>query len=697
MPSVSGRGLTAQHSRGLLLLAGTPLLTVALVLGGQTVMRRLHTPITPSLSSADLWTHYRWSINPKERREAALLLAARSTDSAERSQRLLANQGWGNDPIAAVTLKQQALYAAKLGLPSEETKRWQDLLQRFPDSAASADARYQLGQTNPTLHTDLFRQQPGHPAALAAAAETKTESPKQAIAALHLARWGARWPGAATQLREACNRISGDGLNQDDRLTLAQALATLGDGRAAEACLQGTPTTPASGLAIGRVLLRGSAEQQERGKQHLLDLAISNPDDPAALKAAALLSEPLKPDPALLDALPQALQQRSADVAAARVRLGDWANGDASNAMAVLKRWPTNPAAWQLQWDLAREALLNDQWTTAEALLNAIPNSDLPEPLAARQQFWLGLALAKQDQTAQAQTVWENLVKTHPRSYYTWRAEVRLGRGDLPDLNQASASRSAALGESFPSHWEPLKSGDPFVDRLWRLGQTQEAWETWRNQQPRSDQPSNPEQKLVEGRLRIAVGDAWTGLSRLWRASLRLVNQTCEEQQLLHRSQHPHLLPEVFETASQSEAVRRELLMAIAKQESRFSPGVSSPVGAIGLLQLMPATAEELAGGTLSSNELREPTRNAKLGARYLAQLLEQWQGNIVLAIASYNAGPGATSQWVTPLLEKDPELWVERIPYRETRLYTKKVLGNLWAYLGSGRDRCDSGSQRVR
>ena len=686
MPPDSGRGLTVQHSRGLLLLAGTPLLTVALVLGGQTVLRRLHTPLTPSLSSADLWTRYRWSINPSERREAALSLAARSADSAERSQRLLANQGWGNDPIAAVTLKQQALIAAKLGQPSEEQKRWQDLLQRFPDSAASADARYQLGQTNPTLHTDLFRQQPGHPAALAAAAETKTESPKQAIAALHLARWGARWPGAASQLREACNRISGDGLNQDDRLTLAQGLASLGDGSAAEACLQGTPTTPASALAIGRVLLRGTAEQQERGTQHLLELAINHPDDPAALEAAALLSEPLKPDPTLLDALPQALQQRSADVAAARVRLGDGAN-----AMSVLKRWPTNPAAWQLQWDLAREALLKDQWTKAEALLEAIPSSSLPEPLAARQQFWLGLTLSKQDQTTKAQQIWEHLVKTHPRSYYTWRAEVRLGRGDLPSLDQASASRSADLGDSFQQHWEPLQSGDPFVDRLWRLGQTQEAWETWRSQQPPSDQPTNPEQKLVEGRLRVAVGDSWTGLSRLWRASLRLVNQSCEERQLLHRSQHPRLLSQVFETASEQEAVRNELLMAIAKQESRFSPGVSSPVGAIGLLQLMPATAEELAGGALTSDELREPTRNARLGARYLRQLLEQWEGNIVLAVASYNAGPGAASQWVTPALKNDPELWIERIPYPETRLYTKKVLGNLWAYLGSGPDRCDS------
>jgi len=686
MPPDSGRGLTVQHSRGLLLLAGTPLLTVALVLGGQTVLRRLHTPLTPSLSSADLWTRYRWSINPSERREAALSLAARSADSAERSQRLLANQGWGNDPIAAVTLKQQALIAAKLGQPSEEQKRWQDLLQRFPDSAASADARYHLGQAKPALHTDLFRQQPGHPAALAAAAETKTESPKQALAALHLARWGARWPGAASQLREACNRISGDGLNQDDRLTLAQGLASLGDGSAAEACLQGTPTTPASALAIGRVLLRGTAEQQERGTQHLLELAINHPDDPAALEAAALLSEPLKPDPTLLDALPQALQQRSADVAAARVRLGDGAN-----AMSVLKRWPTNPAAWQLQWDLAREALLKDQWTKAEALLEAIPSSSLPEPLAARQQFWLGLTLSKQDQTTKAQQIWEHLVKTHPRSYYTWRAEVRLGRGDLPSLDQASASRSADLGDSFQQHWEPLQSGDPFVDRLWRLGQTQEAWETWRSQQPPSDQPTNPEQKLVEGRLRVAVGDSWTGLSRLWRASLRLVNQSCEERQLLHRSQHPRLLSQVFETASEQEAVRNELLMAIAKQESRFSPGVSSPVGAIGLLQLMPATAEELAGGALTSDELREPTRNARLGARYLRQLLEQWEGNIVLAVASYNAGPGAASQWVTPALKNDPELWIERIPYPETRLYTKKVLGNLWAYLGSGPDRCDS------
>ena len=76
------------------------------------------------------------------------------------------------------------------------------------------------------------------------------------------------------------------------------------------------------------------------------------------------------------------------------------------------------------------------------------------------------------------------------------------------------------------------------------------------------------------------------------------------------------------------------------------------------------------------------PEINATLGSRYLAALLERWHGNPWLTVASYNAGPNAVAKWNSPELSADPELWVERIPYPETRLYTKKVLGNLWSYL---------------
>jgi soluble lytic murein transglycosylase len=101
----------------------------------------------------------------------------------------------------------------------------------------------------------------------------------------------------------------------------------------------------------------------------------------------------------------------------------------------------------------------------------------------------------------------------------------------------------------------------------------------------------------------------------------------------------------------------------------------------VGLLQLMPETAADLYGAPLGTAALEEPSLNAQLGGRYLEQLLTLWDRNPLLAIASYNAGPGAVARWITPQLEQAPELWVEAIPYPETRLYVKKVLGNLWHF----------------
>ena len=128
----------------------------------------------------------------------------------------------------------------------------------------------------------------------------------------------------------------------------------------------------------------------------------------------------------------------------------------------------------------------------------------------------------------------------------------------------------------------------------------------------------------------------------------------------------------------------QELLWAVARQESRFSPGVSSPVGAVGLLQLMPETAAELASRRVSSEELQNPALNARLGARYLQRLQQLWPNQPFLTVASYNAGPGAVASWLNPSLpdpKQEPELWSEAIPYPETRLYVKKVLGNQWSY----------------
>ena len=103
----------------------------------------------------------------------------------------------------------------------------------------------------------------------------------------------------------------------------------------------------------------------------------------------------------------------------------------------------------------------------------------------------------------------------------------------------------------------------------------------------------------------------------------------------------------------------------------------------------MPDTAAELAGAPLTTSDLQDPTRNASLGARYLRGLLDQWQGDPLAAVASYNAGPGAVAGWIGPRLAAAPELWVEGIPFPETRLYVKKVLGNAWSYRHPGLPGC--------
>ena len=98
-------------------------------------------------------------------------------------------------------------------------------------------------------------------------------------------------------------------------------------------------------------------------------------------------------------------------------------------------------------------------------------------------------------------------------------------------------------------------------------------------------------------------------------------------------------------------------------------------------MQLMPATAASLIDRPLEEGDLEQPALNVSLGAAYLRDLLDLWNDDPFRSIASYNAGPGAVASWPKPEANDDIELWVERIPYPETRYYTKKVLDNLLSY----------------
>ncbi|MEK0364560.1 transglycosylase SLT domain-containing protein [Pseudomonas sp. CBC3] len=131
--------------------------------------------------------------------------------------------------------------------------------------------------------------------------------------------------------------------------------------------------------------------------------------------------------------------------------------------------------------------------------------------------------------------------------------------------------------------------------------------------------------------------------------------------------------------AAKAREIHPSWVFAITRQESAFMADARSHVGATGLMQLMPATAKETARRfdiPLSSHQqVLNPNTNIQLGAAYLSQIYGQFKGNRVLASAAYNAGPGRVRQWLRDAEHLPFDVWVENIPFDETRQYVQNVL----------------------
>ncbi len=145
----------------------------------------------------------------------------------------------------------------------------------------------------------------------------------------------------------------------------------------------------------------------------------------------------------------------------------------------------------------------------------------------------------------------------------------------------------------------------------------------------------------------------------------------------------PDMIPE-------SLPVSRALALSIARRESEFDPEARSPAGALGLMQMLPATAAEVAkdqGIKFSKAKLAsDPAYNATLGAAYLKELVDQFGPSVALVASGYNAGPGRPRGWVDAF--GDPRLastdvvdWVEMIPFTETRTYVMRVVEGVVIY----------------
>jgi soluble lytic murein transglycosylase len=147
------------------------------------------------------------------------------------------------------------------------------------------------------------------------------------------------------------------------------------------------------------------------------------------------------------------------------------------------------------------------------------------------------------------------------------------------------------------------------------------------------------------------------------------------------------VMPPFKSLAKQS--VDRALMHALARQESEFNAGAKSPVGASGLMQLMPATARMVAKQYKvqhSPDRLTNPVYNQQLGEAFLSDLIDSYDGSYILTLVAYNAGGGRVAEWTKAYGDpRDPDVdpidWIERIPFTETREYVFKIMESLQLY----------------
>jgi soluble lytic murein transglycosylase len=137
-------------------------------------------------------------------------------------------------------------------------------------------------------------------------------------------------------------------------------------------------------------------------------------------------------------------------------------------------------------------------------------------------------------------------------------------------------------------------------------------------------------------------------------------------------------------------SIERALALALTKQESSFNAAAVSPSGALGLMQLLPATARDVATKLnvpfLQDRLTRDPAYNVQLGTQYLADMLQRFGGSYELALAGYNAGPNRVSRWLDSIGDPrngklDMVDWIESIPFRETRNYVQRIIEAVVVY----------------
>ena len=293
--------------------------------------------------------------------------------------------------------------------------------------------------------------------------------------------------------------------------------------------------------------------------------------------------------------------------------------------------------------------LRKKQW---QQVIDVIDNA--PDELRREEsyRYWKARALEALGQTMQATVLYKALAQE--RHYYGFMASAQIG--EIPSLAHAPAPRDTTAIASVAKTPATMRAVEFF-----RLDRATEARREWFYLLSHL-----PESKVTDAGI---LAYEWG----LYDQAITSFAQSGYWDDVERR--FPLAFSDVFSEKSQAYSISKSLAMAIARRESSFRSDAISSVGATGLMQLMPGTAQYVAKRKVSRNTLFKVDDNVEYGVQYLRYLMDKLNNNPVLVSASYNAGWRKVLEWLPENDALPVDIWIENIPYKETRAYVKAVM----------------------
>ncbi|MBA6328999.1 transglycosylase SLT domain-containing protein [Colwellia sp. MB02u-6] len=300
------------------------------------------------------------------------------------------------------------------------------------------------------------------------------------------------------------------------------------------------------------------------------------------------------------------------------------------------------------QWYIT-DALRDQNWQNIKTKLLKLPEI---AQKSLQWQYWYGRSLLATDELVAGNLHLNKLALS--RHYYGFLAASYLNKpANFQNIPLVVSAEERALVTKSP---EAKRAIELFA--IGRFYHARKEWNYWLSKLSKRD-------KLVASK--VANEMQWYDRAIFTLAKVGYLNDVGLRFPLGFESEINHY--------ADQQNINPAWAFAITRRESSFMSDANSPAGAKGLMQIMPNTAKQLARKKVSTRYLFKAKNNIKLGTKYLRDLLDRHDGNQVLATAAYNAGPYRVRSWLKNAESLPADVWIETIPFKETREYVKSVL----------------------